>query len=108
MGPLASTLTTIELFAAMNPKVVVSGHGPIADASAIDANLRYLRWVSQLAKDGKATGLTPLELARETDLGDFADLTEPERLVANLHRACSELDGHPLGEPLPVDPSSRT
>ena len=38
-------------------------------------------------------GVTPLELARATDLGRFADLTDPERIVGNLHRAYADLEG---------------
>jgi cyclase len=47
----------------------------------------------------------PLEAARAADLGEFASLTDPERLVGNLHRAYLELDGLPRGIPLP-DPAA--
>ena len=46
---------------------------------------------------GKAAGLSPLELAKETDLGEFAALSEQERLPGNLHRAYAELDGAEWG-----------
>ncbi len=36
------------------------------------------------------------------DLGHYADLLDPERLVGNLHRAYSELDGGPNGTPIDV------
>jgi cyclase len=35
--------------------------------------------------------LTPLETARESDLGPFADLLDSERIVGNLHRAYADL-----------------
>lgn len=36
-------------------------------------------------------------------MGEFAKLDERERLVANLHRAYSELRGEPPAAPLPLD-----
>ncbi|MFE4642290.1 MBL fold metallo-hydrolase, partial [Streptomyces sp. NPDC056730] len=60
----------------------------------------YLRYLSELALEGHAKGLTPLETARTADLGKFAALRESERLVVNLHRAYAELDGLPEGSPL--------
>ena len=34
-----------------------------------------------------------MEAARQTDLAEFAGLSDPERLVGNLHRAMAELGG---------------
>ena len=39
----------------------------------------------------------PLDAARDTDLGEFAELTDPERLVGNLHRALFERRGGERG-----------
>ena len=72
-------------------EVIVPGHGEPCGAEAVETALDYLRFVQQLAVDGRAAGLTPLAAARETDLGRFADLLDPERLVGNLHRAYQEL-----------------
>ena len=55
-----------------------------------------------LIKAGAAAGLPPIEGGRRADLGEFAKLAEHERLVANLHRAYSELRGEPLAAPLPL------
>lgn len=104
MGSLRGSLQTLTALAAMNPRTIVSGHGPVSDASVLADNIRYLEWVQGLAKAGWDAGLSPLDLARQADLGEFADLPEPERLVANLHRAYRELGGHPLGDRLPLPP----
>jgi len=53
-----------------------------------------------LAAGSYSAGHTPLEAARQTDLGRFADWHDSERLVGNLHRAYSELRGEPLGAEL--------
>ncbi|MET9514128.1 MBL fold metallo-hydrolase [Streptomyces sp. NPDC002994] len=100
MGSLSGSLRSLDLLRSLGAETVVPGHGPVTDPSAYDATERYLRYVAELAEAGHAKGRTPLETAREADLGVFAELRESERLVANLHRAYAELDGLPEGSPL--------
>jgi cyclase len=100
MGSLSGSLRALDVLRSLDATTVVPGHGPITDPSAYDATERYLRYVAELAQRGHAKGITPLETAREADLGVFAELRESERLVANLHRAYAELDGKPEGSPL--------
>ncbi|MBB4942729.1 hypothetical protein FHR32_007129 [Streptosporangium album] len=40
--------------------------------------------------------LSPLQTAREIDLGPYGELNDPERIVGNLHRAYAELGGAAL------------
>ena len=82
-----------QVLAPLNARTIVPGHGPVAGPELIDEVLAYLRFVQQAARDGKAASLSPLDTARELDLGEFADLKDPERIVGNLHRAYAELDG---------------
>ncbi len=72
----------------------------MCDSAVIDGQLSYLRLVQERAKEGFAAGDEPLEVARRTDLGEFAGWTDPERLVGNLHRAYRERDGAPAGSPI--------
>ncbi|MEW2546431.1 MBL fold metallo-hydrolase [Streptomyces sp. NPDC047002] len=99
-GSLAGSLRALDVLRSLDAEVVVPGHGPVTDPSVYDATERYLRFVGEVARAGHAKGLTPLELAHATDLGEFAALPERERLVANLHRAYAELDGLPEGAEL--------
>lgn len=62
--------------------------------------LGYLRFVLDTARRAMAAGLTPLEAARETDLGQYADLRDRERIAGNLHRAYADLLALGNGEPL--------
>ncbi|AOT58123.1 MULTISPECIES: MBL fold metallo-hydrolase [Streptomyces] len=101
-GSLRGSLRALDLLRSLDAETVVPGHGPLADPSAYDATEAYLRFVAELAEDGHARGLTPLEVARGADLGVFGELREPERLVANVHRAYAELEGRPEGAPLDV------
>jgi cyclase len=102
MGSLSGSLHALDRLRRLEARTVVPGHGPLAGAEVFDAVERYLRYVDRLARDAHARGRTPLEAAREADLGEFARLAESERLVANLHRAYAELEGRPLGEPLDI------
>jgi cyclase len=49
--------------------------------------------ILDVATAARADGKTPLEAARDVELGEFASLTDNERLVGNLYRAMAELDG---------------
>ncbi|WP_327307540.1 MBL fold metallo-hydrolase [Streptomyces sp. NBC_01298] len=102
MGSLAGSLRALELLRSLDAETVVPGHGPLTDPGAYEATERYLRYVAELAREGRAKGLTPLEAARQADLGEFAAWRESERLVANLHRAYAELAGEPEGVPLDI------
>ncbi|MFJ3164001.1 MBL fold metallo-hydrolase [Streptomyces kanasensis] len=101
-GSLRGSLWAVEVLRAMDAETVVPGHGPLTDPSVYDATEAYLRFVAELARDGHARGLPPLEVARRADLGEFGRLRESERLVANVHRAYAELEGLPEGSPLDV------
>lgn len=102
MGSLAGSLTALDTLRALDPAVIVPGHGPVCGPEVFDDIERYLRFVADTARFGYEDDLTPLDLARATDLGDFARLHDSERLVANLHRAYAELAGEPLGAPIPL------
>ncbi|MFE3095010.1 MBL fold metallo-hydrolase [Streptomyces sp. NPDC059248] len=97
MGSLDGTLRAVERLRALEPETVVGGHGPVAGPEVLDATRDYLLLVRAAARRGLAAGLTPLETALRTDLGDHAGLRDPERLVANLHRAYAEESGAPPG-----------
>ncbi|TJZ43511.1 MBL fold metallo-hydrolase [Streptomyces piniterrae] len=102
MGSLTGSLRALELLRALDAVTVVPGHGPVAGPEVYDGVERYLRFVDGLAREGRAAGRTPLEVAREANLSGspFAALAESERLVANLHRAYAELAGAEPGSPL--------
>ncbi len=83
----------------LGAQTLVPGHGPVCGPEVIGDTLAYLRFVQDTARAAKAAGLSPLEAARATDLGDFADLLDPERIVGNLYRAYLELEGGERGAP---------
>jgi cyclase len=84
----------------LGARTIVPGHGDVAGPELIDDVLGYLRFVQAAARDGQAAGLQPLDVARELDLGPYADLKDRERIVGNLHRAYLDSSGAPLGAPI--------
>lgn len=102
MGSVQGSLRALAALRALKPQVVIGGHGPVSGPEALADAEDYLRWLLRTAQQGMAAGLTPLETAREGGLGDFGAWLEPERGVANLHRAYSELRGEAEGAQLDV------
>lgn len=92
-GSVTGSLQVLDDLRKLGAETILPGHGDVAGPGLIDDCARYLQFVLDLAGKGRAAGLTPLELARETDLGDFAELLDSERIVGNLHRAYADLDG---------------
>lgn len=102
MGSVSGSLRTIAALRRLRPRTVVTGHGPVAGPEVFDTAESYLTWVQRIAADGVRRRLTPLDAAREADLGEYSSLLDPERLVGNLHRAYAEHLGAPEGVELDV------
>jgi cyclase len=99
-GSVAGMLETLAAVEQLGAVTVVAGHGPVCGPEVFSDVTRYLRFVQRVAADGVASGISPLEAALDTDLGEFADLLDRERIVGNLHRAYAEERGEPWGAPL--------
>jgi cyclase len=102
MGSVAGSLVALDCLMELEPEIVVPGHGDVCGPEVMDLAGEYLRFLQDLATDSKGSGRSPLEAARQTDLGPFAALTHPERLVGNLHRAFAECEGARPGDPIDV------
>jgi len=102
MGSISGAIEVLGNLKTLGAETIVPGHGAISGPALIDQILGYLHFVQHVARDGHDAGLAPLEAARETDLGHYADLLDAERIVGNLHRAYSELDGAERGASVDV------
>ncbi|MET7337014.1 MBL fold metallo-hydrolase [Nonomuraea sp. NPDC005650] len=100
MGSVAGALEAVDQLRALGAETVVPGHGGVCGPEVYDRVEGYLRFVQETAARGRAAGLSPLEAAREADLGEWGGLLDSERIVGNLHRAYAELDGQPPGAPI--------
>jgi cyclase len=94
-GSIDGSLRALDWIAGFAPDHVVPGHGPVIDASGLqailDAHRRYYKFVLDTAQAGVQDGLSPLEAARRCELGPFADLPDAQRIVLNLHRAYADV-----------------
>jgi cyclase len=98
-GSVAGFTEALQEIRHLGPEVLVPGHGPVRQGEEVGALLdeltAYTAFVEDIAREGYARGHSPLELATAHRDNPFATWQESERLVLNLHRAYSELDGNP-------------
>jgi cyclase len=100
MGSVPGALAAVDWLASLRPDIVVPGHGPVLTGEDIPRVLEehrgYYRFVLETAQSALARGLTPLQAAREADLGPFSDWADAERIVLNLHRVYADHAGRDL------------
>ncbi|WP_280248034.1 MBL fold metallo-hydrolase [Nocardia abscessus] len=92
-GSVSGLRETLLDIRRLSPEIIVPGHGIPCGTDILDTTDAYLSMVQQAAADGVAAGLSPLDVARDLDLGEFEDLLDAERIVGNLHRAYAEVPG---------------
>lgn len=102
MGSVSGSLAVLDRLVEFDAEVLVPGHGPPCGPDVISTVGEYLRFVQETARDATAAGISPLEAARAVDLGQYAELTDRERIVGNLHRAYAECAGARPGDPVDV------
>jgi cyclase len=102
MGSVSGSLLVLDRLMEYDAEVIVPGHGPPCRADIIDMAGEYLRFVQETARQAMEAGVSPLDAARQVDLGPYAELTDPERIVGNLHRAFEECAGGRPGVPINV------
>ncbi|MQA10264.1 MAG: MBL fold metallo-hydrolase [Pseudonocardiaceae bacterium] len=103
MGSIEGLKRSLRSLQEYGASTIVPGHGTLCGPEVIRDQLDYLEFVQDLARTSFDAGVPPLEAAHAADLGRFAEWTDSERLVGNLHRAYSELRGEALGTPLDYD-----
>ncbi len=98
-GPTAGWIAACDLIAALEPAVIVPGHGPLADVEGVRTVSQYLRTVEEGTRSRWAAGLTPEEATRDlhhellaTAFGRWRD---HERLAVNVETVWAGLEpGH--------------
>ncbi|MFN0092098.1 MAG: MBL fold metallo-hydrolase [Acidimicrobiales bacterium] len=91
-GPYANCIGACDAILALGCEAVVPGHGPLTDASGVEACKRYFEFVHREASARHASGMALEDAVFDIDLGEFAELGDSERLAINVAAAYKELD----------------
>jgi glyoxylase-like metal-dependent hydrolase (beta-lactamase superfamily II) len=83
-GPVSGWIAACERLLALEPDVVVPGHGPLADRGVLAIQADYFRWLVDEGSPRLRAGMTALDAARDMVGGPYAGWGEGERLVVNL------------------------
>jgi glyoxylase-like metal-dependent hydrolase (beta-lactamase superfamily II) len=83
-GPVSGWIAACETLLALEPEVVVPGHGPLADRGVLETQAGYFRWLLDEGSPRLRDGMTALDAARDMAGGPYAGWGEGERLVVNL------------------------
>ena len=83
-GPVSNWIAACDRVLALQPSVVVPGHGPLATPAALVDLKEYFVLLSREARARYDGGMTALDAARDIDLGPYAGWSEAERVVANV------------------------
>jgi glyoxylase-like metal-dependent hydrolase (beta-lactamase superfamily II) len=94
-GPVSNWLRACASIRALNPSVVVPGHGPVVGVDAMDPLESYLTWLHAEASARADAGMSALEAAFDIELGDYAEWLDSERIVINTDAIFAEVrPGH--------------
>lgn len=95
-GPLENWLRALETVEALDPEVVVPGHGPVTDLAGLAALREYWTSLDAYARPRLQAGAKPTDVGRAfvTEHADrFGDWVCPERAVINVHTLHRHLTG---------------
>lgn len=91
-GPLSNWIAACDFIVALDPAVVVPGHGPITDVSAVRNMKSYFEHLHDHARGRFEAGMDWREAARDIPMNEYAHWTDPERVVANVYSLFKQWD----------------
>jgi cyclase len=97
-GPVANWMAACDRIIALDAPTVVPGHGAVCGPDEVRAQRDYFAFLTDEVRPRAEAGMTPMDAARDIDLGPYAGMTERERLVANVAAVFRD-----LGMPAPAD-----
>jgi cyclase len=94
-GPVQRWIDACDRILALDPAVVVPGHGPVTDARGVAAVRSYLAFLQAEARKRFEAGLSVRDAAFDIALGDYAAWGDAERLAVNVSTLYREWSGDP-------------
>ena len=89
VGPVENWIAGLDRIIALEPRLVVPGHGPTTDLAGVRAVRAYWEYVAAAARERLALGLNPYAAARDVVQSrgfteqPFVDWDAPERIAIN-------------------------
>lgn len=92
-GPVKNWLKACDYLLSLDVDVVVPGHGPVTDKSAVVTMRGYLQYIYDETYKRYRAGLSPIEAAYDIPLGDYAKWDDADRLVVTVAALYGEFEG---------------
>lgn len=93
-GPLSNWVAACDRIEALNPSVVIPGHGPISTLAEVRDCREYLTMVEREATARFQAGMSAYDAAADIALGDFATWGESGRIAVNVDAVYRTLDSN--------------
>jgi len=101
VGPVSNWLAAAHHILALEPSVIVPGHGPLAKLQMVHDLQAYLRFVRRESGRRFAAGMDAVAAADDIELGPYADWGDAERISVNVEMVYRELDAGRPAVPVP-------
>ena len=92
-GPVGNWIAACDRLLGLGADTVVPGHGPLATPGAVRDLKEYFEYLTVEARQRFDAGLTPLDAARDIDLGPYAGWGDAERVVGQHPRPLPRIRG---------------
>ena len=92
-GPVGNWIKACDYILGLDVDVIVPGHGPIADKSAVRELKAYFQYIASEARRHFDDGDPSEVAARKISLDRFAGWLDPERIVINVAAMYREFSG---------------
>ncbi len=92
-GPVKNWLKALDLIIALNPKIVVPGHGPITGIDGVKAIKEYFEFVEGESRKHYDAGKEILPATQEMLKSKYAQWGDSERMAANVAMMYREFKG---------------
>ena len=89
-GSFERWLKILDLIIALDPEVIVPGHGPVCGLEGAMEMKAYLDYVREESSRFFQRGMSSLEAAKRIDLGPYSAWNAPARVYLNVERAYRE------------------
>ena len=83
-GPIENWIKACDYIVALDPEVVVPGHGPITDVTAVRNLKAYFEYVRDETRARYDAGMGWREAARDINMTEYRGWVDGERIVANV------------------------